>query len=447
MKLKKQNGSTESQTVHVSKNNIKGGFFLEIIEKQNGYCGRGVVIDTSSLMENSNILDKLINLYIINIPVVVIEELDNLKTNKEIEKSRKARKAIKQIDKYKEVVNFIWNMEVEEGLNDNGYSLNDNIIVTCAIQLAKKSKNTDTQIYLLTEDYNLKIKAEAFGVKCLEIFERKEQYKGYKEVCFNANEMCYFYEHLEENTCDCLVNEYLIVKNTENEIVDKCKWNGESYVSLKYKKIDNRYIGKVSPRNTEQELAFDLLQDNEIKIKIITGRWGSGKTYMATCVALELLKNKKFDKILLIRNNISLKDTKEIGYLKGSMEDKIFPFIMPFADKVGGKQGLEFLMSQGKIEVDHIGFMRGRDLRNTIVILTESENTTKELVQLLISRIGENSILILDGDVKQIDSRAFEDNNGLTSSIDKLKGNRLFGVVQLQKTERSETAELSYLLD
>lgn len=105
------------------------------------------------------------------------------------------------------------------------------------------------------------------------------------------------------------------------------------------------------------------------------------------------------------------------------------------------------LMSSGKVEIEHLGFIRGRDLKNAIVYCSEAENLTKDHVQLLISRIGEGSSLWMNGDYKQVDSPTFRMNNGLLSAIQKLAGNESFGYVQLQKTERSRTAALADLLD
>ena len=148
-----------------------------------------------------------------------------------------------------------------------------------------------------------------------------------------------------------------------------------------------------------------------------------------------------------MRNNVGVKDTKDIGALPGNTIDKIFPYVMPLADHVGGVDGIEMLMRQGKLEVQHLGFIRGRDIKNSIILCSEAENLTKQHVQLLIGRVGEGSSLWLDGDFKQVDSKIFEENSGLNIAIDKLKGNKLFGFVHLEKSERSETAALADLLD
>ena len=108
---------------------------------------------------------------------------------------------------------------------------------------------------------------------------------------------------------------------------------------------------------------------------------------------------------------------------------------------------LSLYIQQGKIEVEHLGFIRGRDLKNTIVYCSEAEHLTRKHVQLILGRIGEGSILFLNGDWRQIDAKAFEKDNGLIAAIDRLKGNKLFSYVKLNETVRSETAKLADLLD
>ena len=163
--------------------------------------------------------------------------------------------------------------------------------------------------------------------------------------------------------------------------------------------------------------------------------------------ALQLLYENKFDRIVWVRNNISVKDTKDLGALPGTELEKLLPFVMPLADHVGGIDGIEMLMHQGKLEVQHLGFIRGRDIKNSIIICSEAENLTKQHVQLLIGRVGEGSNLWLDGDFKQTDLKVFEENSGLNIAIDRLKGHHLFGYVHLEKSERSETSALADLLD
>ena len=271
-------------------------------------------------------------------------------------------------------------------------------------------------------------------------------YKGYIETDQNDERYANLYHDITNNIFNCLTNQYLLV--IDNGVsVDRLKWNGEKYERLSYKQINNTYTGKIKPVNPQQELAFDMLQDKGTTIKVLTGRFGSGKTFLMISTALQLISEGKFDKLVWVRNNQEVKDTKAIGALPGEAMDKLLPFAMPIADHVGGLDGLELLVKQGKVEIEHLGWIRGRSFSNSIIMCSEAENLTRQHVQLLIGRVGKESNLWLDGDFKQVDSKVFEENNGLRIAIEKLKGRKLFGYVNLEKSERSETAALADLLD
>ena len=272
-------------------------------------------------------------------------------------------------------------------------------------------------------------------------------YKGYIEVIPNENDHIELYQNPTNNVFDALNNQYILVKDSEGNITDKLKWNGEKYEHISYKTINNEYIGKIKPRNIQQELAFDMLQDKNTTIKIITGKFGSGKSFLMISTALQLIRDGKFDKIIWVRNNQEVKDSKPLGALPGEAYDKLLPYAMIIADHVGGRDGLEYLIKQDKVNIEHLGFIRGRDFKNSIIMCSEAENLTAQHVQLLIGRVGEGSNLWLDGDFKQTDAKVFEENSGLGRAIDRLKGQKLFGYVRLEKTERSETAALADLLD
>ena len=275
-----------------------------------------------------------------------------------------------------------------------------------------------------------------------------DKYLGYKEIITDSDEdWASVYTNPRENIFDCNVNEYVHIMNEDLSAEDILKFTENGYKRISYKMIDTNYLGKVKPRNLQQERAFYLLQEKKKTIKFISGRFGSGKTFLMIAHALQLIQEGKFEKIVWVRNNIGVKDTKDPGALPGTLIEKIFPYVMPLADHVGGEDGIEMLLRQHRLEVQHLGFIRGRDIKNSIIISSEAENLTKEHVQLLIGRVGEGSNLWLDGDVKQRDSAVFEKSSGLEIAIDKLKGNRLFGFVHLEKSERSETASLADLLD
>lgn len=274
-----------------------------------------------------------------------------------------------------------------------------------------------------------------------------DENSGYKVVELKSDEeIAEFYKCREINVFDLLINQYCIIIK-DGEVIDKVRWNGSTNDSISYLPINNDFTGKVKPRNIHQELAFDMLQNDEITIKTIVGGFGTGKDFIMIANAIQMLRDNKIEKIVWVRNNIEVRNTNPIGHLPDGLNQKLMPFALVLADHLGGTSGLEMFMNQGKIEIQHLGFIRGRDIKNSIIYCSEAENMTKEHVQLLIGRVGEGSSLWLNGDFKQVDSKVFQDNNGLNILVDKLKGNKRFGVVKLLKTERSETAALADLLD
>ena len=162
--------------------------------------------------------------------------------------------------------------------------------------------------------------------------------------------------------------------------------------------------------------------------------------------ALQCLESGNKDKIIFVRNGLSPKGVPDIGHLPGSALDKTVVWAMPIADHVGGEDGLLNLIESKKLEVLPLNYIRGRDLKNAIIFSDESENLTPKLIQLLLGRVGENSELWIAGDYRQSDLKK-NFSEGLTFMIERLKGNRLFGCVDLPITERSKVAELSNLLD
>ena len=275
-----------------------------------------------------------------------------------------------------------------------------------------------------------------------------EEYLGFQDVSMTSNEMAAFYAGRMDESYGCLTNEYLILRQAETgEVCDLFRWTGEHFAKVSYKQINSRFFGKIKPRNLQQQMALDLLYNQDVTVKVITGKFGTGKDYLMSSAAIDLVERNKFSKIVWVRNNIEVKNSKPIGHLPGEYNDKLLPFAMPLADHLGGVDGLELMISQGKIELVHLGFIRGRDIKNAIILSSEAENMTKEHIQLLLGRVGEGSSLWINGDYRQVDLDVFTKNSGLMVAVDRLKGHPRFGYVKLLKTERSETAAMADLLD
>ena len=272
-------------------------------------------------------------------------------------------------------------------------------------------------------------------------------YKGYVELELTDEGLTDFYSNRTKYTSVLYENQYLLIKNSDGEIVDKYCRQGDDLRQVLFCKLGGSFTGAIKPRNPQQACLFDMLKDKTSKIKLVTGRFGSGKTLAMTNAALELIEKGKFERIVWVRNNVSVKDAPEIGYLPGTEIDKLMPYVMPLADHAGGEEGIKKMLENGTLEVIPLGHLRGRSLRNCIVFCTECENLTRQHIQLLMGRIDEGSQLWLDGDVKQRDKDIFEKSAGLERMIERLAGNKLFAHIHLEKSERSEVAALADLLD
>jgi len=404
--------------------------------------------DTNILLKRCNLdMIKMLN-WRFCISSQTLKELEKIKqaNGRDTDLQSAARSAIRFLKEH----GWMWDVEVVtnnhfEILRDYNLPITpDNIILSCAE--ARSQKDEDTHFY--SDDILCSIMArEIFTIPLGAIPSAiHHEYTGYSTAILDDDSLAALYSSMNENHFNCHINEYFVIQNEDGEIIDKLKWDGRSFRSISYKKIDNAYVGKIKPRNAQQELALDLLYDEATKVKALFGIAGSGKDMLMASVALDLLARRKFDKIIWVRNNIEVANTKQIGFLPGTTNEKLKPFVMPFADHVGGEDGLDMLISQGKVVVEHFGTIRGRDFKNAIVICSEAENTTREHMQLLISRISEGSELWINGDINQIDSDVFKAKNGLLSVVDRLKGNKLFGCVKLNKTERSDVAELAAML-
>lgn len=278
-------------------------------------------------------------------------------------------------------------------------------------------------------------------------------YTGWTEVALEdsgeeALAMAYSKDVEQKNLFDTPTNGYVLIPNADADgNTGGLRWDGSRYVPIKYKNLNTAYSGKIKPLNNQQKLAFDLLQNDDITIKLLLGVYGSGKDFLMVNHAVDLIEKGKYDKIVWVRNNIEVKDTKEIGFLPGSMLEKVYPFAAILADCLGGEVALERAITDGWVEIQPLGFIRGRSFNRSIIYCSEAENLTKQHIQLLIGRVGEGSTLWINGDLRQIDDVAFERNNGIQKLIDNLTGNERFGTVYLPTTERSETARLADLLD
>lgn len=275
-------------------------------------------------------------------------------------------------------------------------------------------------------------------------------YKGYQELIMDEEHLSQFYANPKEYCANLLrlnPNEYILLQDLSGTTIDVYKNSPEGPIAVRYPTINSRITGTLKPRNIKQKVAMALLQDAAVGVKLLRGVYGSGKDYLMLSQALHDIEVGKFQKLVFIRPNVSIKDVPDIGYLKGDAYEKLSWTLGPFYDKVGGAEGVEYLIAQGELELVPLPFIRGRSFENSIVYVCEGQNITSEIAKLLISRVGEGSELWINADTHQTDNKIYDRDNGIIKMIDRLKDDPLFGMVYLDKTERGAIANLANKLD
>ena len=398
--------------------------------------------------DTSAILNGCINSYKeVWITPLVVSELENIKTstNKEEHIKYLARQAVRDIissnshykvycPSQKELLKII---KKDPTLSE----INDHFILAAAMHLEKTTKESVT---FITSDGALYLFARHLCLTPIFYSPQKEieEYCGWKKYTPSTEELVSLYSHPEENVLNSKTNQFCEIFE-EGKLKDVLFWNGQKYTNLKYHDIKNPYTGEtIKPRNLEQKMAFHILQNTDIKVKLLTAAWGSGKTMLALNYALEQISKGYYNKLVFVRNNIIAAGTNDIGYLPGDVRDKLSIFARCIADHVGGEEELDRLMDEGIIETVPLSHIRGRSIKHSIVLCDECENMDDKLMTLLMSRIEENSELILCGDVAQVDKKMFDEHNGIRSMLKNLAGEPLFGTVKLIKSERSAVARL-----
>jgi PhoH-like ATPase len=430
------------------------------------------VLDTSVLLHDHH---SLINFKKsdVAIPITVLEELDKFKVGNDI-KNFAAREVIRFIDKIAGSGNLqswvklggadlgrfkiILDSSPKEYNAEYIFSVgkNDHKIINSALVLKETEPTKD--VILVTKDINLRIKAKALGL-------HSEDYETGKVDSEILEETAY--SHIENLDSDIIRDLYLKESIPENGILGNKKTANGYYVlkngktsTLAYynpvtdniDRVDKNYVYGIKAKNAEQAFALHALLNNDIKLVALEGVAGTGKTLLALASALE--QHTQYQQIILARPLVPLSN-KEIGFLPGDANDKIAPYMEPLWDN------LKFIKSQfnetekkhrtivemekdGKLVITPLAFIRGRSLSNILFIIDEAQNLTPHEVKTIITRAGENTKIVFTGDLKQIDTPYLDEHScGLAYIIDRLKNQKLFSNVKLEKGERSELANLA----
>ena len=428
------------------------------------------VIDTSVLLYDKNCLINLSGCDIV-IPLVVLEEIDKFKVREGI-LGEYARFINRFLDDLRSVgilhdgvyyeesdVNISVSSKTDwEGLEGLASSYNDNVIIATVNYINKNTVQNYKSISLITKDINLRVKCDAVGVDAsdyyadYEFIQEDNLYQGYKELSVDSDliNRAYSGNHLKIAENEILQNNF-----SENEFVILKANNGSNQSCLMMKKQENFVIleskqelmkqSGVEAKNKEQIFALELLLDEEIPLVTLTGIPGSGKTYLALMTSLKFIEKETKKRIIFTRPIQTV--GKDLGYLPGTMNEKMAPWLSPIVDNFRNQFGdltyFELMMEKGQIDVAPLSYIRGRSFNDSIIIVDEAQNATVHELKTIITRTGKNSKVVLLGDIDQVDlAYVNKYSNGLTIVIEKLKNEKVTGHINFTKGYRSELANI-----
>lgn len=372
------------------------------------------------------------------------QEADKHKTAIDRELQFKARKlnrfVFENYDKFHHDVGE-YNPETILG-TDYTRDVMDNRIVACA-----KANGYG----ILTNDLNLYSTAKAFGIEVMtkdgQVEEYENDYKGFKEVNMLPGEHQEFYtNNLYENVYDLHLNEYLIIKDdlTGDEI-DVLKWNGDCHIAIKSKAIKSQKLGVFKSYDAYQTCAIDTVHSNQFTM--LRGHAGTAKTQIAVSYAMqELQSGNKYSKLIIFSNSLPTKDAFYHGLVKGDLQTKLLDSSIGniLTSKMGSKSAVEAMLLTEELMVLPASDIRGFDSSgmNAIILITEGQNWSRELMKLGIQRTGTDCKMIIEGDNStQLDDDRYKGaNNGMSVASEVFRGQPYYGEVELQNIYRSDIA-------
>ena len=404
--------------------------------------------DTSALLHQP-LLDTEID---IAISTITVSELEHIKSGNENDKTKyKAREVVRTL-----LTNSRFNIIITDNKRIDKllkkYTFLSDIPdhrILCAAELYAQDMGQDI-VFLTSDALQYLFALQMPHLTAAYPMGNEQNYKaedwaGWGKYYPTEAEMAMLYADPKVNSLKCKINEYAEIYEGK-ELKDILNWTGSEYRPLKYNDIKSNFLNQtIRPLNIEQKMAFDLLQNPNIPVKLLTGVPGSGKDFLMFLHAWDLVQRNKKDKIIFIRNLVPFKDAPEIGFLEGSLQKKIEWGLGPIAS-ILGEEGLKMAEESGAIEAVNLGFIRGMSWDNVILYVSEGQNITGGGYKLLVSRCGKGSELWINGDTLQTDGKKFDSNNGIERMLNTWSGNKLFGTVKMLKTERSQVAELASLL-
>ncbi|MBO5959323.1 MAG: PhoH family protein [Lentisphaeria bacterium] len=432
------------------------------------------VLDTNVLLHSAAALESFADNEII-IPMTVLEELDKFKRNQD-ELGRNSRHVIRKLDQLREKGSLFTGVSLDNAaepdlcgslrvvISDGALfenadmSVPDNRILNVASMLKKQFP--ERQVIFITKDINLRLKADAFGIK-VQDFEKErvdynELFTGSRTEEVSGELIDQFHQEKSipvPEGMNIQPNEFVLLQDAANSKHAAFGWRRFDRLEKLHDGIAE-HVWNITPRSKEQRMALHLLMDPEIPLVTLVGKAGSGKTLLALAAALELTeKQNVYSRILVSRPIIPLGN--DIGYLPGDKDEKLDAWMQPIYDNLefllrsdkresSARRQIEEMKRNKKLELEALTYIRGRTIPNQFVIVDEAQNLTPHEVKTIVSRCGDDTKMILTGDPRQIDNPYLDaSSNGLSYAVERMKGQNIFGHVTLAKSERGKLAALA----
>jgi len=428
------------------------------------------VLDTSVYLTDSNCINSFLNNDIV-IPLKVLEEIDKHKKRQDSVGSQ-ARSTIRKLDQLRDKGSLSKGVRIDKGLglakvssynplclpDDLDLEDPDNQIIATALSeqdLAPKSR----KVVVVSRDINMRVKCDALGLltedyQAEQVLESSEGlFTGRAEILVDEQDIDKFYNGediwMDQSTHQLYPNQFVMLISNSNE--KKTALARFINYNTPLKKILNatKKIWNTVARNKEQQFAMELLMDPMVPVVSLVGKAGSGKTLLALAAGLEqtFSSESSYRKIVVTKPVEPV--GKDIGFLPGTMEDKMLPWLAPIQDNLqflmgDDKATLELYMEKGQIEVEAMTFIRGRSISNAFIVIDEVQNMTQHEIKTVLTRVGEGTKIVLTGDIEQIDNVYIDaTNNGLSYVVERLKDENITGHVTLLKGERSKVATIA----
>ena len=428
------------------------------------------VLDTSVYLTDSNCINSFGNNDIV-IPLKVLEEIDKHKKRQDSVGSQ-ARSIIRILDALRDKGSLSKGVRIEKGMgvvrvssynplclpDDLDLEDSDNQIIATALseqETAAKSR----KVVVVSRDINMRVKCDALGLltedyQAEQVVENSEGlYTGRSEILVDEQIIDQFYAGekilFDPQEHALHPNQFvMLISNSNDKKTALARFINYNTPLQKIIK-SSASIWSTTPRNKEQQFAFELLLDPNVPVVSLVGKAGSGKTLLALAAGLEQTfgKDSQYKKIVVTKPVEPV--GKDIGFLPGSMEEKMMPWLAPIQDNLqflmgDDKATLEVYMDKGQIEVEAMTFIRGRSISNAFIVIDEVQNMTQHEIKTVLTRVGEGTKIILTGDIEQIDNVYIDaTNNGLSYVVEKLKEEQVTGHVTLLKGERSKVATIA----